>query len=199
MPPAPGAAYFFGGVPLVAAAPIAKRAPRGARDSHRCFTCLEDERLMRVMQHHPNPGDLNDWETIAKEMGCGFAARQLQDRWYYYLRPGISRAEFSAAERRECLRLAVTETCNWVSVAARLGCERVRTCAQVKSVAGTLLARLTRFQITVQHPDDVDAIPEEFFEKVVPNDRGPFIRDQFMRTRIAVLQNELRAQEAVEQ
>jgi hypothetical protein len=188
---APAASRPFGGLP---AAP-ARRAAHTAAESHRCFTCLENERLMRVMQRHPYADDASEWEEIADEMGCGFTPRQLMDRWYYYLRPGVCREEFTPEERRECLRLAFQESWRWSRVAAQMNCGRVRTCAQVKSVVNTLLARLQRFCISLQHPDDISALPDEFFKTVVPIQRGPVIKKEFICTRIAQLQDEIKAEQ----
>jgi hypothetical protein len=39
----------------------------------------------------------------------------------------------------------------------------------------------------IRDPDDVDAIPDEFFQRKVPATHGPLIREQSIRTRIATL------------
>jgi hypothetical protein len=52
--------------PLPGAPDIARqRSP----EPHRCFTCFEDDRLMQVMESHPNPTGMWEWKQVADEMG----------------------------------------------------------------------------------------------------------------------------------
>jgi hypothetical protein len=50
-------------------------------ETPRCFKILNDRRLAQVMENHPDPSEMWEWEQIAEEMGDGFSARQIIYRW----------------------------------------------------------------------------------------------------------------------
>jgi hypothetical protein len=114
-------------------------------------------------------------------MGCGFSARQVMERWLCYLGPGISRDEFSVAERRICLKESVINYGDWGRIAARIGNGTQRTAPQVKGVAVAMHNKLKRLQITLQHPNDVDALPDCFFEKRSSAPMGNEIQTHYLR------------------
>jgi hypothetical protein len=135
--------------------------------------------------------ELNDWEEVAEAMGGGLTARQVMERWYYYLRPGISREEFTIAERRDSLRASIVEPGNWNNIAAIVGDGQSRSSAQVKSVVNTLQSKLERFHIRLHHPSAVDNLPDRFFERVSDTDEIRRIRNEYYSNRIAALQQQI--------
>jgi hypothetical protein len=120
-------------------------------------------------------GDMRDmavWESIALEVGRGFTARQVMDRWFYHLRPGMAREALTAEERRQLLRLSITEFGHWARIAAHIGDGQGRSCGQVKSAVVAMHGKLARLGITLHTPEDVDALPDEFFAKLIPAGPG---------------------------
>jgi hypothetical protein len=171
-----------------------RHSPRGRRhpaETHRCFTPEEDEHLVQVMAHHEDVLDPHGWEEVAAEMGGGMTARQVMDRWCYYLRPGLSRTEFTTEERRDCLRASMIELNNWNAIAARVGDGESRSSVQVKSVVVALQAKLERFHIKLHHPDAVDCLPDSFFTRVANPEEMSQIRREFLLNRISVLRRKL--------
>jgi hypothetical protein len=57
-----------------------------------------------------------------------------------------------------------------------------------------VLSKLLNSQITVQYPDNIDAISEEFFKKEIHPQWAVARRMEFASTRITVLQNNLKGQ-----
>jgi hypothetical protein len=145
------------------------------------------------MQNHPDVCAPHEWEKIVQEMDSEMTVRQVMDRWYYYLRPGISRDEFTIRERRDCLKAWMIERGNWGEIASRLRDGHTRSCAQVKSVVTTMRAKLARLEITLMHPDAVDALPDGFFQKLAGADDIMLVRRTFLERRIATLRRQLRA------
>jgi hypothetical protein len=119
------------------------------------------------MEAHGEICGSHDWETIAQKMGEGFSARQVMDRWSYYLRPGISKENFTIEEKRESLRATLLHSGNWSRIAAKVGNGQTRSSAQVKNVVTTLEGKLSRIGIHLVHPDDVDALPDAFFQRSI--------------------------------
>jgi hypothetical protein len=140
-----------------------------------------------------------EWDLIAKEVGGGFSARQVMDRWFYYLRPGISREAFTMEERRQALKLSVTGFGNWARIAAQVGDGQRRSCAQIKSAVAAMYGKLNRLGIKLQTPEDVDALPDEFFAKIIPGSQIQKIRNQFFVRRIEELRKKLEEEKKKEE
>jgi hypothetical protein len=138
-------------------------------------------------------GKIN-WSDIARDMGSGFTARQVMERWMCYLGPGIRRGEFSIEERRECLRHSISWFGDWGQIASKIGDGTQRTAPQVKWVIVAMHHKLRRLQITLQRPSDVDALPDKFFEKGGSTSKLEEIRNHFIREYEAA-----RARDAVDQ
>jgi hypothetical protein len=145
------------------------------------------------MKYFETRWDSSQREEIAKEIGDGFTARQIMDRWYYDLRPGISRHEFTIEERRQVLKLSNTNLGNWSRIAAQIGTGTNRICAQVKSAVSEILAKLKRIGISLQTPEDADALPDEDFRKTGLVNELQKIRNKFFETRIRTLEAKLEA------
>jgi hypothetical protein len=85
------------------------------------------------------------------------------------------------------LRASLTELGSWARITARVGDGQTRSCAQVKSTVKTLHANLRRIGITLQHPDEVDCLPDVFFDRPITNGDEADIRQHFLEARLAVL------------
>jgi hypothetical protein len=147
--------------------------------------------LIEIVTKHGGIWELHEWEDIAREMGVGMTVRQVVDRWNYYLRPGLSRGEFTIEERRQCLRASICEFGNWTHIASCVGDGHSRSCAQVKSVVNTLHAKLARLHIPLQRPDVVDSLPDSFFERTSTVEEMREIRQEFFQNRTNALQRQL--------
>jgi hypothetical protein len=144
------------------------------------FTCEEDAKLRKIVEGRGGGWEHQDWEAITTEMGNGFTMRQIMDRWYFYLRPGISNEDFSIGEKRECLQASMTETGNWGRIAARVGNGLTRSSAQVKSAVNTLQGKLRKIGLQLKDPEDVELLPDVFFTKQISASEAEEIRKQFL-------------------
>jgi hypothetical protein len=147
------------------------------------------------MHHHAKNWEAAEWDDIAHEFGTGFTSRQVMDRWFYYLRDGISREKFTIEEKRQSLKLSITNFGNWARIASLIGTGNNRSSAQVKSAILAMYCKLGRMSIQLQCPDDVDALPDEFFRKTIPFQELKAIRTKFFETRIKALQEKLEAEQ----
>jgi hypothetical protein len=147
----------------------------------RHFSPVDDARLEEVMEKRMREGWLIDWAEIAQEMDSGFSSRQVKERWLDYLGIGINRAEFTIAERRQCLKESVDFYGDWAHIASRLGNGTERTGNQAKGVIVAMHNRLHRMEIRLQQPSDVDALPDEFFDKCIWSGKAEMIRAYFLR------------------
>jgi hypothetical protein len=159
----------------------AQCAPARPPLNHRNFRPLDDARLERVMEGRLRDVGPIDWAEIAREMDRGFTARQVMDRWFFYLGPGINRGEFSLAERRQCLKESVGSYGDWGRIAAKIGNGTQRTAAQVKGVVVAMHNKLNKLQIALREPADVDALPDCFFEKRISREKAQEVCDCFRR------------------
>jgi hypothetical protein len=165
------------GVPArPAPAPVRRRRPR-----HHHFHVSDDRRLEQIMERSLSEGGKINWSGIAREMGSGFTARQVMERWMCYLGPGINRGEFTIEERRECLKHSVRLFGDWGSIASRIGGGTQRTAPQVKGVIVAMHHKLQRLQISLREPSEVDALPDSFFERAGSNANSEAIRNHFFR------------------
>jgi hypothetical protein len=164
---------------------------RDSTQTHRCFTAAEDERIQRIMHGRADVWEPREWEIIAALIGGGLTARQVMDRWHHYLRPGLSRTEFTVAERRECLRRSMLMPGEWTSIATMVGDGRSRSSVQIKSVVNLMYVKLEKLHIAMYHPDAVESLPVSFFDRGTDQEEMNRIRSEYIVSRIATLRRQL--------
>jgi hypothetical protein len=90
-------------------------------------------------------------------------------------------------EQRQALKETVRSFGDWKQIAARVGNGQSRSCTQVKSAVKAVCDKLQRLEIKLQHPDNVDALPQRFFAGKGAPHVPVRIREEFLHTRIATL------------
>jgi hypothetical protein len=146
--------------------------PQGRQQGGRRFTDDDDDRLVAIMSHMPiqrlRP---KDWRQVQRDLDGPFTIDQIKHRWFGFLQPPLSRADFSKEERKEALRLYIDTPNNWRRIAARFGDGRSRSPEMMENILKTLTRKLRRFGLTVETRDEVDFLPEEFFRRGFPDVR----------------------------
>jgi hypothetical protein len=147
----------------------------------RRFTPAEDNLLKELLKGRDLTRGAMEWEVIASRMGSGLTPRQIMDRWFSFLRPGVSTKKFSVEERRQVLKESVMMFGKWCEIAKRIGDGKTRTAAQVNGVALGMYQKLHKLQIRLKHPDEVDALPDSFFRNTKSKADYDEIRERFER------------------
>jgi hypothetical protein len=150
------------------------------------FREQEDQQLRAlVLGQGGDIGDPVDWDAIAQDLGVGFTPSQVMDRWYHHVRPEFVRTEFTPSERREALRLAVGDYGNWPWIATQIGDGTSRSAVQVKHVVGGLVTRLRRLGLKLDGSEDVDSLPDAFFQRLLIANAEEAIRCYFTAAQAA--------------
>jgi hypothetical protein len=131
------------------------------------FTSNHDDHLALIMARHRIGEDSLNWEVITAEFGGDFTPRQLMNRWFLHLCPELTAANFTADERRTMLKLGINEYGNWNLLSQRMGNDPIRFPAQLRVVLAEMLARLEWMEIVIHDPEQVDLIPEVFFQAIL--------------------------------
>jgi hypothetical protein len=152
--------------------------PTGRQKIKKHFTKEADTKLRLLLRNHPPPTTHSEWEQVAHRLGEGFSGTQVRRRWQHLTFPIHSRLELSIAERRELLKATIEKCGSRGSRSLRFLSTR-----EVDTVAGItkrLFTRLAQLGITLQHRDDVDALPDRFFIKGSQYSKKG-IRDDFIQ------------------
>jgi hypothetical protein len=131
-------------------------------------------------------------EEIVRKLGNRFTWDQIQSRWFSYLRPDLLRTDYSVEENRQLLKLSLTEYGNWQQIASKMGGKPKRSARQVRATIKGMYEKLSRLFISLQTPDDVDALPRMFFQKRWGRDAVESIRDHFFTTCIKQVNSRMR-------
>jgi hypothetical protein len=145
----------------------------------RCFRQVDDDRLRQIIMQHPHDnGRLHpeDWQAIADKFGYNMNPRQIQERWYNYLRPGLDRSPFTLAERRLVATLQLNDPGKWEWIAGQLGNGICRSPTMVKQVGTNIIAKLKRLGFEIQTSRDIAFVPDAFFET---GSRSPALVEEF--------------------
>jgi hypothetical protein len=126
----------------------------------RYFRESDDARLTAIMADHPGRLSPEIWARIAWIFGGGIKPRQLQERWYNFLRPGLDRRPFTLEERRSIVKLMIDHKNRWSRIASQLGDGTSRSPAMVKQYGLDIRGKLQKLGFVVRQPDDVDYIPD---------------------------------------
>jgi hypothetical protein len=142
----------------------------GGKPQGRRFTEEDDQRLSEIMSRL-NTRRLrpNDWRQIQQDLNRPFTIEQIRHRWFNFLRPPLSRAEFTKEDRKEALRLYMDTPNNWKEIASRFGDGSSRSPEMMENLLKTLNRKLVRFGLNVEIRDDVDLIPDDFFNRGFPS------------------------------
>jgi hypothetical protein len=182
VPTIPGSFPGFPGIPVpnarILLAPVPElnvsppQAVPGPKLTGRRFTQEDDARLTQIMMGI-NTETLrpNDWQQIQQDFGRPFTVEQIRRRWFTFLRPPLSRAEFTKDERKEALRLHLDTPTNWRQIAAKFGDGRSRSPEMMDNLLKTVTRKLTRFGLSLEHRAEVDLIPDAFFNRGFPSPR----------------------------
>jgi hypothetical protein len=131
--------------------------------SHKYFTPNDDSTLIEIMRHHPYPRKPGEWAQISREFDRGCSARQLQERWNNFLRPGLNHEPFTTAERREVLKLSIDHPRQWKYIAREVSHNGARSAAMVKNLVKNLSRKLVKKGFKVDRSVYVDFLPDRFF------------------------------------
>jgi hypothetical protein len=104
-----------------------------------------------------------DWQTIADEFGCGVTARQLQERWNDYAKPGLDTSPFTLSERRQVAALAIDHPGKWKWIATQLGNGRCRSAHMVQNIGAPLLKKLKEVGLEIESGRDIEFVPDAVF------------------------------------
>jgi hypothetical protein len=129
------------------------------------FSEEDDERLLQIMEGRPRPLMPGKWKDIAFETGK-FSPRQCRERWQNYLKPSLSRTDFTIAERREVLKQSIRYYGQWQVIASKIGNGTNRSPQMIKNLLTNLISKMTKLGIIITEPEDVDCIPEIAFHRV---------------------------------
>jgi hypothetical protein len=131
--------------------------------SHKYFTPNDDSTLIEIMRNHPCPRKQGEWAQVSREFGRGCSARQLQERWNNFLRPGLNHDPFTAEERRQVLKLSLDHPRQWQYIAREVSQNGSRSPAMVKNLVKNLTRKLVKKGFQVDHSSYVDCLPDRFF------------------------------------
>jgi hypothetical protein len=136
----------------------------------RRFTEVDDDRLAEIVSRY-NTERLRsaDWRQIQRELAAPFTVDQIKHRWFNFLKPPFNRAAFTKDDKKEALRLYMDAPNNWKKIAARFGDGQSRSAEMMENLLKTINRKLKRFGLTLEHRDDVELLPDEFFNRGFPN------------------------------
>jgi hypothetical protein len=133
----------------------------------RSFRECDDERLRAIMSGYPSRLSRLDWEDVAERFGSGATARQLQERWCNFARPGLDTNPFTLSERRQVTALAIDFPGQWKYIAAQIGNGVCRSPTQVKHIGSTIISKLKALGLEIQSGRDVEFVPDVVFDRGV--------------------------------
>jgi hypothetical protein len=120
-----------------------------------------------IMARHTIEGVPFNWDDIAADFERQFTPIQLMNRVLYRLRPALASATFNVDERRTILKLGLRAFGDWTRISRQMRFNRKRSPAQLRVVLAEMLARLEGMDIRIEDPNQVDLIPDLFFQATV--------------------------------
>jgi hypothetical protein len=134
------------------------------QEHHRYFTEADDAKVLQLMGTEKRRLTMAQWDQIAVQVGPGFTARKIQDRWYNFLRPPLDRSELTVTERRIAARGYLARPGEWRWIAAQLGDGKSRSSAMVKHAVANFQTKCQQVGLQVDRPEDVALLPDEAFQ-----------------------------------